>query len=155
MTTQNPIRPSWNSCAILIAFCLTTVVPALWAAPNPAVPAIIQKGFALYASGGTAPAFGTWRQGGLLERDNLVSERAERFNTMANLLGNYRGYDLVDAKEIGKSSRILYLSIHFDRGAMYARFLVYRAEKDWVVQNMDFNTRPEAIMPWLALEEGK
>ena len=50
---------------------------------------------------------------------------------------------------------IFYLSMIFDCGVVYASFLVYRAEKDWVVQNMDFNTKPEAIMPWLAFEGGK
>jgi hypothetical protein len=47
---------------------------------------------------------------------------------------------------------VLYLAINFERGAVYARFLFYRTEKDWVVQNVDLSTRPEALMPWLAFE---
>jgi len=43
----------------------------------------------------------------------------------------------------------------FERGIVYARFLVCRADKDWVVQTMDFNTKPEAIMPWLTFERNK
>jgi hypothetical protein len=41
-------------------------------------------------------------------------------------------------------------AINFERGAVYARFVVYHAERDWVVQNMDFSTRPESILPWLS-----
>jgi hypothetical protein len=49
---------------------------------------------------------------------------------------------------------VIYLSINYERGAVFARFLLYRAQ-DWVVQSMDFNYRPEALMPWLAMEQGQ
>jgi hypothetical protein len=42
--------------------------------------------------------------------------------------------------------------MNFERSAIYARFMLYRNDKAWVLQNMDFNPRPEAIMPWLAFE---
>ncbi len=59
-------------------------------------------------------------------------------------------FEQIDTKPIGARSRIVYLSIHFQRAAIYARFLVYRTDKDWVVENMDFRPKPETIMPWLA-----
>ena len=37
--------------------------------------------------------------------------------------------------------------MNFERGVVYASFLVYNAEKDWVAQKMDFNTKPETIVP--------
>ena len=43
----------------------------------------------------------------------------------------------------------------FSRGALYASFLIYKADKEWVVQNMEFNTKPEVVMPWLVLEGTK
>jgi hypothetical protein len=44
--------------------------------------------------------------------------------------------------------------VNFEQAAVYGRFLLYRADKGWVVQNMDFSPKPEAIMPWLAFEGG-
>jgi hypothetical protein len=55
-------------------------------------------------------------------------------------------------KGVSRNSEVIYLSINFEQGLVYARFLVYKTEKDWVVQNMDFSDRPEALMPWLAFE---
>ena len=74
---------------------------------------------------------------------------------MARPLGNYKSYELIETKGIGQTSRTVYLSMIFERGIVYARFLVCRADKDWVVQDMDFNTKPEAIMPWLTFERNK
>jgi hypothetical protein len=47
-----------------------------------------------------------------------------------------------------------YLSINFERGAVFGRFVFYQTGKEWVVQDMDFSVKPETIMPWLALEAG-
>ena len=76
------------------------------------------------------------------------------FRRIDRLLGNYQNFEAIDAKPIGKTSQIVYLSMNFERGAVFAKFTLYRTAKDgWVVQHMDFNTRPEAIMPWLAVSE--
>ena len=61
----------------------------------------------------------------------------------------------VEQKAIGKRSQIVYLAVNFERGVVFAKFLLYRTDKNWVVQNLYFDTRPEAIMPWLATEGTK
>jgi hypothetical protein len=37
----------------------------------------------------------------------------------------------------------------FERGVLYGSFLVWKSDRDWVVQQMDFNPKPQVIMPWL------
>ncbi len=88
-----------------------------------------------------------------MEGSNKAAAQARYFRSLGQALGNYKSHEFLETKAIGRSSQVLYLSINFDKGAVYGRFLLYRTEKDWVVQNMDFNDRPEAIMPWLALGE--
>ena len=119
------------------------------------IPPVLQKGFNLYGSGGAEPAVLAWCEGGMLEGDNRGRELVPRLKAMTTSLGTYKGYEVVDAKWVGKSTRILYLTMLFERGAVYGRFLLYRAPKDWVAQHVDFYTRPEAIMPWLAMESEK
>ncbi len=116
------------------------------------VPAVIASGFALYAKGQPEVAVDTWRKGGLLESERGAQAQANYFRDSERVLGRYQSYELVQSKDIGRSSQIVYVSINYERGAVYGRFLLYRTEKQWVVQGMTFNTRPETIMPWLALE---
>ena len=73
------------------------------------------------------------------------------FSRIDRTVGKYRGYEPIDSKRISQTTQIVYVSINFERAAVYARFLVYRADKDWVVQDMDFSPKPEAIMPWLSV----
>lgn len=134
--------------------CLVSLVRTLAASPNSSTPPVIQAGFTQWAKNGATLALDAWQKGGLLEGDNKVASLANYFRRLDRALGNYKAYEWVDAKRVSDSSQIIYVSINFERGAVYARFLLYRTDKSWVVQNMDFNTRPEAIMPWLAFAGG-
>ncbi len=151
---MNYSKATMRICLPMLAGCL-----GLWdmarraeAAANPSVPAVVQDGFAAWGKGGSILAFDTWPKGGLLEESRKAASQCDYFKRLDRALGNYRSYELVESKAIGSSSQILYLAMSFERGAVYARFLVYRTEKGWVVQDMDFSTKPETIMPWLAFQ---
>jgi hypothetical protein len=121
---------------------------------SPAIPPVIQAGFTASGRGRFDLALDVWQKGGLMEGTSKVAAQFNYFKRMDRTVGNYKTYEVVEAKKIGQASQIVYLAINFERAAVYARFVLYRPDKNWVVQNMDFSTKPEAIMPWLAFEEG-
>ncbi len=121
------------------------------AADTSSVPAVIQAGFALWAKGGGVDVIlDSWQRGGAMEGNTKASVQADYFKRIARSVGNYKFFEFLKSDTIGRSAEIIYLAINFERGAVYARFVVYHTEKDWVVQNMDFSSRPESVMPWLA-----
>jgi hypothetical protein len=131
-------------------FCL---VKARAADPPQTIPPVIEAGFASWSKGAAMETvFDLWQKGGLLEGDSKVSTQASYLRRVAGYAGAYRSHEVMQVKPISRTSEVLYLQLCFDRAAVYARFLLYRSDKDWVVQNMDFSTRPEALMPWLAFE---
>lgn len=149
--------------ALRAVFCLCSgsgsflwAVGASAADTNQGLPAVIEAGFQAWTKGGGIDAIlMAWQRGGLLEGSNKAATEARYFRSLLPTLGNYRSHELIHSKAISRASQIVYLSINFERGVVYGRFLVYRADKDWVVQNMDFSERPETIMPWLAFEGEK
>lgn len=142
--------------AFMVGCCL---LPAAWAAganSNMPLPAIINEGFESWTKGtGPDTVVRVWEKGGLMEGSNKAAAQARFFRSLSPALGNYRSHEWLEAKTIGRSSQVIYLAINFEHGAVYSRFLVYRTERDWVVQSMDFSERPEDIMPWLALAGGR
>jgi hypothetical protein len=116
-----------------------------------AIPRVIEKGFKVWADKDTPSyAFDVWKKGGLLEDDAKPTTLANYFTRIDRTVGNYKSFELIDSKVVNQSSVIYYISVNFEHAVVYARFLVYHTGGDWVVQNMDFSTRPEAVMPWLA-----
>src|SRR5208283_4626426 len=118
-------------------------------------PPVIQNGFNAWAKNRSASwALDVWKIGGLMELDNKPATLSRYFFQMEQVLGNYVSYDVVETKFLGQNSAVYYLAVNFDRAVVFGRFMVYRTAKGWVVQNMDFSPRPEALMPWLAFEGG-
>jgi hypothetical protein len=123
------------------------------AASNLPVPGLIEAGLELWTKGGGSDAtLSFWQKGGLMEGSNKAAREAGYFRSLSRALGNYKSYDLIQSKGVSRTSQVIYLSINFERGVVYGRLLLYQTAKDWVVQNMDFSERPEALMPWLAFE---
>jgi hypothetical protein len=136
--------------ALSLGLCLAwPLIRELKAQRSSSLPPIVESGLAVYASGGPGPALLSWRKGGPSEGDKEAVETADELKQLEKSLGHYKSYDLIERTEISKRSEILYLSLNFERGAVFASFLVYKTTKDWVIQNMDFNTEPTLIMPWL------
>ena len=121
------------------------------AAATSSIPSVIQAGFALWAKGGGVDVIlDSWQRGGAMEGNNKANVQADYFKRMSRAVGNYKSFEVLKSDEVGRRAEIIYLAINFERGAVYARFVMYNTEKDWVVQNMDFSSKPENIMPWLA-----
>jgi hypothetical protein len=149
---MNTYRKIVSLCVIIIVGLACVVAPhSLAAGADEPMPAVIDAGFKAWSARGTAYiALETWKKGGLLDADSKPLTLTRYFSQLDRTLGKYKSYESVQLKSISQSSRIIYLAVNFEHGAIYARFLVYRTDKDWVVQNMDFSPKPEALMPWLA-----
>jgi hypothetical protein len=114
---------------------------------------VIQDGFKLWEKSGPSGAFYEWQKDGLMEGTAKYTALSAYFRRLDRALGGYKSYDIVETKNVGERSQIVYLAINFERTAMYARFVLYQTPKKCVVQNMDFSPKPEAVMPWLAFQE--
>jgi hypothetical protein len=137
---------------VVVGGALLVLAAAPRADSMSSVPGIVQDGLHSWEKNGASYALDIWQKGGLMEGDNKPMALSNYFRRIDRIIGNYRSFEVIDTKRISQRSEVLYLSMNFERTAIYARFLLFRTEKDWVVQNMDFSPRPEAIMPWLAFE---
>lgn len=113
------------------------------------LPRVIEEGLNAYASGGAEAAVAAWLKGGPGEGERVAEAEADKFKRMERFFGRYKSYESIDTKDIGKSSKVIYLALNFERGAIFASFIVYKTDKDWVVTGWDTNTKPQLIFPWL------
>ena len=133
--------------------CLFAQSPAVETDAETHVAPVIQQGFKSWGEKNDASyAFDVWKKGGFLDSDNKPAVLAGYFSRIDRTIGNYKGYEVIDAKRVSRTSQVFYVSVNFEHAVVYAKFLVYKTSRDWVVQNMDFSPKPENIMPWLAFE---
>jgi hypothetical protein len=137
---------------ILALACFFTASQSAKAESDIAMPDVIKKGLTLYEKGGVIVAFDSWQRGGMLENDSAGAAKLRAFKEMTTAIGIYKSSDVVRIRQISNRSRLVYFAMNFNRGIIYAKFLIYQTESDPIVQNMVFGSHPETIMPWLALE---
>lgn len=117
------------------------------------IPAVIVAGLKEYKTGGAESAIKAWVKGSSMEKniDDALSQ-ANSFKKIEEFYGNYLAYHLIDIVNITETSRIVSISMNFEKGPVFARFLAYKTDKDWILVNFDFNTKPEIILPGLLLK---
>ena len=122
-------------------------------AGNVPLPAIVQNGFKAWAAKQSSTyAFDVWKKGGALDEDRKPGVLSDYFSRVDRSIGNYQSFEVIQSKMVSGNSAIFYVAANFEHAAAYGRFLAYRPAggKDWLVQNIDFSLKPEAVMPWLA-----
>ena len=140
---------------VLFSMLLLLVVsPVMHAgAAEEAMPAVILDGLAAYKKSGPEAAIKAWIKGGPMEKKEKESlQYGASFKEIEKYYGSYQTHHMIKTKEISPSSRFIILSMDFERGPVFARFLAYKGEKDWILVSFDFNTKPEAIIPGLILK---
>jgi hypothetical protein len=122
-------------------------------APNPAtegIPKIIQFGLDTYKSEGPESAVKAWVKGGPYEGNrDVAAGQASILRQAQGAYGTYRGYDVIREQDISASVRVFYLTLNFERGPVFSRFIVFRSEQGSMITALNFSVKPEDIVPSL------
>ena len=119
------------------------------------LPAIIADGLNAYKQSGPEAAIKVWIKGSPMEKKDktgAISGYAKSFEDIEKYYGPFRSHHLIETKEITPLSRLVTLGMNFEQGPLFARFMIYKGEKGWLIVTLDFNTSPEAILPGLLLK---
>jgi len=122
-------------------------------APLPApeeIPKIIQFGLETYKSEGPEAAVKAWIKGGPYDGNRDVSTgQASILRQAQGTYGTYRGYEVIRIQDISASVRVIYLTLNFERGPVFSRFIVFRSEQGAMITALNFSVKPEDIVPTL------
>ncbi len=111
------------------------------------IPSPITIGLADYAFQGADAAVKAWAKGSAREGSPEISIQVNYLKQVEALYGKFQGYHLVQTHALSPLSLIVYLTINYEKGPLFARFLAYRIRNDWVLPDFTFDPKPEAIFP--------
>jgi hypothetical protein len=112
------------------------------------VPKIIQFGLETYKSEGPESAVKAWVKGGPYDGNRDVAAGQTSILRQAQVLyGTYRGYEVIREQDISASIRVFYLTLNFERGPVFSRFIVFRSEQGAMITALTFSVKPEDIVP--------
>lgn len=112
------------------------------------IPKVIVSGFDAYKMGGPGEAMRTWLRGSAVEGTADAITQASALHSAQELYGPWRGYEIISTHQISASTRILYITINYDKGPLFAKFTLYRSEQfGWIVSSLLFNTNDAEVLP--------
>jgi hypothetical protein len=111
------------------------------------LPGPITTGLAAYAFQGPDAAVKEWVKGSSREGSPEASIQINYLKQVESTYGKFQSYHLVQVHGLSSLTQIVYLTINFEKGPLFARFLAYRIRNDWVLPDFSFDTKPEAIFP--------
>ncbi|HEX4004856.1 MAG TPA: hypothetical protein VHX60_01650 [Acidobacteriaceae bacterium] len=133
-----------------LLFCLAAllVAPGFAQDANTPVPKILIAGFDAYKMGGPGEALRAWLRGSPNEAGPEATAQFAVLRSAQELYGPYRGFEVVAARQVSPSTRIVYMTVDYDKGPLFAKFLLYRAEpQGWIVTNLLFSTNDTEVLP--------
>ena len=117
-------------------------------APAPVLPPVILSGLDGYKSkGGAEEAIRLWIRDSPLEGSKEATAQVDTLHQAESTYGAYQWYEIVRTREISPRTLIVYLVLDYERGPLFARFVVYRSNHRWIMTYFDFNAREESIFP--------
>jgi hypothetical protein len=142
----------WNVCPALalgLLLCMIQPYASAVAQTRPAedVPKIVLSGLAAYKSDGADAALKAWIKGSALDGSKDALSQANVLRQIQDFYGAYESYDLILARNLSPKIRVIYIALDFEKGPLFAKFVVYQTEQGWLITNFVFNTKEELILP--------
>jgi len=111
------------------------------------VPLFIVNGINAYKSVGPEAAIKSWTEFGAMQDSKEASDQAAYLHQVQSLYGPLEGYAFIASRILSPRTRVIYLSFDYERGPLFAKFVIYRSSQRWLLTSLDFNIREEMVLP--------
>lgn len=111
------------------------------------LPPVIVSGLQAYKDKGPDEAVRLWIKDSPIDGSKEALSQANSLRQIQDFYGAYQSFEVISAYEIGHRTRIFYLTLNFENGPLFAKFVVYQSNHRWILTSFNFNTKAELILP--------
>jgi hypothetical protein len=111
------------------------------------VPTIVLSGLDAYKAEGADAAIKAWIKGSALDGSKDALSQANILRQIQDFYGSYKTFELIRTRNLTPNIKIIYLALDYEKGPLFAKFVVYQTEQVWILTTFTFNTKEELIIP--------
>ena len=90
----------------------------------------------------------TWLAGSARESDDESEDQAStRLERIQGALGRFVDFETVRVVNLSPSTKRVYIAVKYEKGAAWMSFDCFKADKEWIVMRLDFQTNANLILP--------
>lgn len=134
---------------LLFLLCTSCSVKVPSSVPSPTndVPSVVIAGLDAYRTKGLKPAYAIWGNG-TLEFDQAAKDAVIAGLAQVELTyGKMSGYNIVKTVVIGSAVQRVYIVLLYERGPVFAYMDCYKSGEKWLVTDLLFHTKANAVFP--------
>jgi len=114
---------------------------------GPPVPKVLEAGFDAYRAGGPDEALRVWLRNSPLEGTPEIGKADQALHAAQAQFGQWRSFDIVSDHTISASTRVIYMTLDYDKGPLYAKFILYRTDPGYIVTSLLFSPNDTDVLP--------
>lgn len=111
------------------------------------LPKIIRSGLEAYKAEGPEAAIKAWIKGSPIDGSKDALTQANILRQIQDFYGVYKTFDVISTRNLSPNIRIVYVALNFEKGPLFAKFVVYQTAEGWILTTFNFNTKDELIIP--------
>ncbi len=126
---------------MVITFCTTTYADA-----EERLPKVIVSGFDDFKTFGSRKAVQAWLKNGPHENSSYSINFYDILTKTEEAYGEFKKYELIKKFTWTNSTVAYFLTINYEKGPLFVKFMLFLSRGDWIIYAIDMNTNPEAIL---------
>ncbi len=142
---KSHLRQGFIATVLIVAMAIASSA-TLGLCADAQLPSIVLDGLSAYRTGGPDAAVRSWIKGSAVENSPEAQSQGNVFRQVESMYGKFIGYDTIKTKELTKSCTLVYLTLNYERGPLFALFVCYHAMDKWIISSFNFHTKPEQIL---------
>lgn len=115
------------------------------------LPSVVIKGLQRYRQDGAEGAVSNWLHNSPLEKTGELGTLVKMLRNIEHLCGKFQGYETAGVHEFTSKSRFVYLQLNYDSCPVFGHFVAYEGKDGWVITQINFNAKPEKVLPEVML----
>jgi hypothetical protein len=111
------------------------------------IPPVLLSGMEAYKPSNPEQAIKAWTKNSPLDGTPAAADKAIDLRQAQSVYGAFQWFDVTSNREISPRVRILYLTMNYEAGPLFSRFVFYRTDRGWIVTSFDFSLDDTKILP--------
>jgi hypothetical protein len=132
---------------VLLLNIIERVPLAAQSHPTDDIPKIILTGLDAYKAEGAEAAIAAWIKGGPIDGSKDALTQANTLRQVQDYYGSYKTFDVIHTRIITPNTHIIYMTLNYEKGPLFTKFVAYQTAQGWILTSFTFNTKEDVILP--------
>jgi hypothetical protein len=115
--------------------------------PRPDLPPVLIEGMRGYKQMGPDEAVRQWIKNSPIDGSKDALSQSNILRQVQDFYGPFEYFEVIQDQDLTPHIRVIYLSLNYQKGPLFGKFVFYRTNATWILTSFNFNSKEDQILP--------